>query len=176
MKNIDLRKRNRGACLLGVGKERFNFDSKSEFVKYKFLCCETMKISEWKKCREYSYSYYEWSQEIKNRFAKYNVRQLAEFEKYLELCIRKKTILSDSSNIIYAALIATALTILFSEVVVNYLGDNMFQWWIWIIFIAVVMLIVHLIITPINRNSLWKNFFSDYKEIIHQILAEKKLE
>lgn len=56
MIQYDIRRKEKGACVFKVGRDRFDFDRKEEFVKYKYLCCESMKKKEWKKCNDLPYS------------------------------------------------------------------------------------------------------------------------
>lgn len=177
----DIRRKERGSCVIKVGKERFNFDKKEELIKYKYLCCESMKKKEWKKCNDLPYSYYGWSQEIKNRYVKYNLQQLEEFKRYLELCTRKKRVFQEGSNLIYAALVATIFAVIFDQIIVpitkndTSLSDRRLDIIMLVLVLPLIIIyIIHSVFSPIKIDNLEKNMYCDYKAIIEEIIADKR--
>lgn len=182
MIQYDIRRKEKGACVFKVGRDRFDFDRKEEFVKYKYLCCESMKKKEWKKCNDLPYSYCKWSQEIKNKYVKYNLQQLEELKRYLELCIRKKSVFQDASNLVYAALTAAAFTMILDKIVIpivinnDYRNSSIVYIIVFVLVLFLIMYIVHSVLSTMKVDSLEKYMYCDYKEIIEEVMADKRKE
>ena len=170
----------RKSNIFDVGREQFGFDRRVEFVKYKYLCCEGMSQDEWLQCNNFPCSYYEWSEKIKHKYEGCNIQQLEEFKRYLELCIRKEWTNQESNNIIYAAMVASALTVIFDGIIIPYVTDlsllsNCALGILACIGVVIlVMFSVSTVYFNINKCNLEKNMYSDYKEIIERIIVDKK--
>ena len=175
-----MRRKEKGDCVYKVGKERFGFDENTELSKYKYLCCENMTGKEWKKRNGLPYSYYEWSRQIKSKYNQYNIEQLEEFSRYLELCVRNSNVYKESCDIIFAALAAAVITVIFDTIIVQIASRNDFfsNWRLLIIAFfgisVIVSVTVYVVVSWVKRGDFKKYFYSDYKEIIEEILVDKR--
>nr|DAQ50362.1 MAG TPA: hypothetical protein [Caudoviricetes sp.] len=168
-------------CINKIGKEKYNFNSKEEFIKYKYMCCVQMKKREWKKCREYdvSYSYSEWKGKIREKYNIYSKSQLEEFSRYLKLGVCDNNISREIKSVVWASLLSSAFAVVFENIVFPK-NQGRVVWIAIVLFIFLVaiavwgmLIIIFVVYTPIQNSNLEKEMYSDYQEIINELIREK---
>ena len=171
-------RKNRKSSFDTMGRERFNFVEKDEFLRYKYLCGERIGIIQWyTKCCDghMSYTYYEWENVIKKKYEVYTVQQLNEFEKYLELGNIKHGIHEVLDNIVYAALVSSFLAVIFSNIVVEVAkkGDYFIEFMVLILICFASAIIISFIFYSLKKKVLKKQMYQDYKSVIKSLCHEK---
>lgn len=180
------KRKDRKGCLVPVGKEQFGFCKGREMLRYKYLCHEKLTKDEWEQCERCDqcigmpYSYYDWSEEIKKKYGTYDLIQLIEFDKYLELCIRKRKVNQEASNILYAAMASCGLAIIFDNILFEYTGNMgliasiVIGLIVTLGIVFLIMVIVNAVFSPIHNNNLEWNMYKDYQSVIEEMIEAKK--
>ncbi|MBQ7359317.1 MAG: hypothetical protein IJW63_04380 [Lachnospiraceae bacterium] len=89
-------RKSRKECLEEIGLEVFDFNKEYELLKYKYLSFEKLSRKEWKqcqrciKCKGMPNKYCIWREEIREKYSNYNITELLDFKRYLELCAEKR--------------------------------------------------------------------------------------
>ena len=99
-------RKSRKGCLEEVGLEIFDFNKEHELLKYKYLSFETLSRKEWKqcqwciKCKGMPSKYYAWREEIREKYSDYNITELMDFGRYLDLCAGRRGIVFTRKSLI----------------------------------------------------------------------------
>lgn len=175
-------RKTRKNCIKKIGKEKYNFDAKDEFIIYKYICCAKMERKEWKKCKKYDmpYSYSEWERKIREKYSMYSKIQLEEFSKYLELGIRDNNTFRELNNIVFAALLSSVLAVVLGNLVLPKIQEVKTVWEFLIFLISilvnvtpVLVFVMYSVYIPMQNNNLEQEMYSDYKKVIDLIIKEK---
>lgn len=161
------------------GEEEFHFDFHKEKNIYLYLW--RMRSKE-KELQEKFDTYIEWKQYVWDKHAISNKKELIEFSKYLTQ--RKRNL---KPNREYANIFIPVLLTLVIEQGLEYIlgisidGLTLTEWWQWLIYIAIYLLIMLVFVLPMvmfcyhTMKPIWDNnsdesFLTDYKEIIDEML------
>lgn len=177
-----------GKTLDEIGKRRHDFNFKSERIIYSYLCCNRNRIIN-KELRNLSNDlkfeeYLQWKNYICNKYQNYSKEKLFEFSRYLNLRIRNIKPSHEYWNIMATALLSAVFALVLNaaiEIHLDFSNDT-----IWIILLVIIFLeilitisiayIIIKIVYPIFDNHFDENFLRDYKEIIDDIIKERKSE
>lgn len=165
-----------------IGKRWHNFDLKSEKKIYCYLCCMRDGIFKPRKLdNDLKFeSYQQWKKYVNNKYENFNVSELIEFSRYLNQGIRIIKPTQEYMTITITALMTWLLTVLLNFLVNrnidlrNTMLEDIIETVIFsIVFILLLFLFVMQTFIPILKNDAEKNFLSDYKEIIDEMISEK---
>lgn len=166
-----------------IGKACYGFDSELELIIYRYLCrfhTKKKKLHALHNDLKFD-TYRQWKQYVCNRYSNYRNEELMEFSRYLNHKKRCTSIFQ-----IYWPIVAPIIISVLSSTVVqkaydmyydNYKNSSLFTLILQAFFILVV--IIGLIISVIKasyillENSMEENFYTDYKEIIDEMIQQK---
>ena len=178
-----MRRKTQNECIRELGKERFKFEFDKKFVEYRYLCGTKMKKNEYRKCQKNNapYSYEQWEMKIKNKYIKYNKKQLEEFSRYLELGVWRKNKVKEVSSIFITAEVSGAVTIMFNLSIQTVIensaqalsrGKNVMVALI-LVMPIVLGIMIYMIDDLLNKKELEKKMYVDYQKIIKKLIHEK---
>lgn len=177
------RKRRYKRKLEGIGKNEFGFDVGLEKDIYCYLCCIPMRKGRIKKLTEKQKftSYQKWKQYVSGKYETYSRDCLIEFSRYLTQRIRNIKPVREAWAILFSSIIG----FLFSDIIGKMADDdfsflkasNVISLLAIIIILAIsifsLILIVRELVMPIFDNDIEENMFTDYKEIIDEMIKER---
>lgn len=179
-------KRRRKKTLEKIGNDYYGFRFQLEKNIYCYLCCKHGKRIEvyrgirfCKLDEEQQFNtYHQWRQYVYNKYCNYTTEKLSDFSRYLNQMIRDRKPNRENGIIVITAV----LTLLFSklyEKAEKYLSYILgYKYGLGIIVMVFACMVIAILISqitfPVFDNSIEENFFRDYKEIIDDILSEKK--
>lgn len=174
--------RNTKKTLEKIGKKWHNFDLKSEKTIYCYLCC--IRVGKCK-LRKLDYdlrfeSYLQWKKYVAYKYQNFDIDELIEFSRYLNQRIR---IIKPSHEYLVITITAV-ISALFTRLIDSYANmqiDSINLSMVNIIRIVLFLILIFIIVLffaiqmlmPILQNDVEKNFLSDYKEIIDEMINEK---
>lgn len=156
-------------------KNTFQFDEELELAVYRYVCNEKLTYRSWKKIRnKYSniQSYTEWKKYIVERYDKYTIEQLTEFQRYLNYMINIKKSANNFGTTVWCTAILSAMV----SVAFNFLISE--TDWFEILYKSIIIVIL----LPRLLKSTYKlvaaddcvcNMYEDYKEIIDELISNK---
>ena len=173
---IILKRNKRKSFIKANGIKNYGFDFDKEFNKYLFLCGEKIKKSQWKKLDDNDkfYTYEEWETSIKNKYTVYSMKALEQFYKYLNHCQRKiqphKEFINTYVSALFAFIIGFGVNTLSGIDII----DEQVIARIWLVFIIIIFsFVIKIGIRLFTNKNITYDFYSDYKEIIDNIIKEK---
>lgn len=194
---IKVLRTSRANCMNKIGKEKYDFDSKKEFIKYKYVCCVKLKICEWRLCNKddaLSYSYVDWAEKIREKYRKYNKCQLQEFSRYLKLGTFDNNSSREMKSIVFASLLSSSFAFILDDTSllelsnafadmsdkIEFLGTLkrivlaiMPLFVVGVIVTVAMLVIIRAIYLPIQDENLKKEMYNDYQKIIDELISEK---
>ncbi|MDE6750265.1 MAG: hypothetical protein K2K21_14570 [Lachnospiraceae bacterium] len=165
-----------------IGKRWHNFDLKSEKKIYCYLWFVRNGILKPQRLdNDLKFeSYQQWKKYVNNKYENFNVGELIEFSRYLNQSLRIIKPTQEYMMIIMTALMTLSLSKLIDFFVnrnielSNIMLENIIRTVIYsIVFILSIFFFVIPTFMPILKNDTEKNFLSDYKEIIDEMISEK---
>lgn len=166
-----------------IGKEEYNFDFQVEKDIYQNLCCNRVKkkvieMLEQKNLKFYTYS--EWKQYIYNKYKNCNRAQLLEFIRYLNQGIRNVKPFREVWDL-FVTVIMTLVFVEGGKALIEKLeslksnDDIIIEYLTVLIFIVITIFwVIRQVVMPILDNDIEKHLYKDYKEIIDEMIKEKK--
>lgn len=181
---IILKRDKRKSFIKANGIKNYGFNFKKEFNKYLFLCGERIKKSQWKKLDDNDkfYTYEQWETSIKTKYSVYSIKALEQFYKYLNHCQRKVQPDKEFINPYISALFTLIMTFFVTVLCAKTISEEQFsldcefliKFVLLLIIVSVILsLVIKLGIKSFTNKSIEYDFYSDYKEIIDNIIKEK---
>lgn len=168
--------------LYNTGKDYFDFDILDEQNKYDYLCFKDAKKAKKKKLdKKFWFAYYrEWEKYIREKYQSYDNDKLNEFGRYLNQLIRSREPKKDYMYLLIPVLLAEIVRIM-----LDYGTQFDFQtsdWSItpWLIALRILIIIFicirirESIFIPMFETSCQQHMLNDYKEIIDNMIYERK--
>lgn len=154
------------------GKE-FDFDVEREYAIYRFLCRKKLKPKTKVAINGYQFkSYKNWKNCIRQKYEKWDIEQLIEFKKFLNIKARETQTLNIIEN---SLLFSTFSVVLGFYIGATFKDTNVISVLVWmVIFQIFAYLTYRPIIKQVMESSLQLDFFKDYKKIIKKLIHEKR--
>lgn len=171
-------RKTRKSCYEKTGDKTFHFKLKEEKIIYKYICGDKLTINEWRKCKK-NYipkSYSQWREYISKKYCMYTKKQLEEFERYLRVGVRNCNTWVGFNNIVFAAVISAAVSVMFSWLTdtVGVAAIQIAEMLLVLFFPA--LFSIAICYWPIERAVVKQKFYEDYIEIIHSMIEQKNNE
>lgn len=161
------------------GERWFGFHYDTERTIYGYVCCVYVKKGKLRKLSDKLKfeSYHQWKQYIINKYKCFELDTLIEFSRYLNQRIRSVKPGYEFNSITAAAIMSWVVTKLmedFIEVEMAVKSNIICSMVTVIVTAAIVWAIVNLWYKCFWNNNTEENFYKDYKEIIDEIIEERK--
>lgn len=178
------RKRNR-KTLVVIGEKHYNFDLQLESAIYNYLCCKPIKKIKLKENQKFD-TYTQWKQYIRCRYQDYTENKLFDFSRYINQMIRDNQPSREHIIILVTAAFSTMFSVIIEaftdcNIDIPLIVDGQIKLQNLIVALGLIVLsfggitsIVTGLSSLIFRNSVEGNFCKDYKEIIDDMINEKK--
>lgn len=166
-----LKKNRRKRTLKVIGEECYKFDFELEEMIYRYMCCKQKRKNKLDEKLKFE-SYHQWKQYVRGKYEKYEDYHLTEFSRYLNQNIRDKNNFAEYDKSVITVIITFAIT----EVMELLINAN----WILELLINIIMTIVlifFIVFQTLNmriNDELPKYLLIDYKEIIDEIIKERR--
>lgn len=180
-----LKRKKRTRALYTIGNEYFEFNSNYEQKIYDYLCCNgsNKKLKKLKKClgKNAFTRYCDWENYVRNKYNNYDDVMLNEFSRHLNQRIRNNepgkkidTMMAEVS----LSFILTAITTSFISIKVdNTIGLPILFITVFLMISTIVFwagIIITKIYDSLSNRIKQQYFLTDYKEIIDNMLSERK--
>lgn len=167
-----------------IGERWYDFDFRLQKNIYCYLCCIRLQKRDFRKLDLKFESYQQWKQYVRDKYDKYEKDMLNQFSRYLNQRIRNAKCSNQYGDIIRNVLLTLVFTKLFDTFLDSYLQMD-FEGIPVIIGIVIILLLAFMLIAfigvalyqtlkPVIDDNMDENFLKDYKEIIDEIIIEKK--
>lgn len=156
--------------------ETFNFDIEKEKLIYSYLCKEKLSKRKSKLLSEdvRFLSYRAWKQYIVDKYNKYELHCLIEFDRMLSLLIRNSEGVTGFNKTIWTAYISVIFSIIVSGIMDN-MGIEIVRFVIGtlslIVFLIVLLFYVSNVFEEERKNL---HFYEDVEEIIRELILHKE--
>lgn len=158
-----------------IGEKYYNFNIQKELIIYKYLCKTKYYKKKFKKLQsDLKFdTYCEWENYVKEKHKDLSDEKLLEFSKFLNLQKRNERPVFEMMSWLMPAVFSVYINIC---VDIAYKDNNSLFSHIFIIIISYIffILIAREIIKPLLDECSRDNFFDDYKEIIDNLIKERK--
>ncbi len=175
--------RNKKRTLNNIGKKFYNFNFGYEKNIYRYVCYKQVKRKEQQKIEQFKFnSYKEWNNYVLKKYEDYELDELKEFSRYLNLIIRNNKPWQEYLRLITSICLTLFFTETFNEVISVWVEKNnsniIFSMIIWLISMFIVCFGVFIVmwqtIMPLLNDSIEENMLIDYKEIVDDMIKEKE--
>lgn len=166
-----------------IGKNCYGFDFVSERNIYCYLCCYHIKRRELRKLQDNLKfdTYRQWKRYVNNKYFNLSKEQLVEFSRYLNCEIRNISSFRKYWDIITPILLSILFAKICEAIISIYSEFLGTQIEIMLLITLLLEVLIIMILTPIIIKMMYpffdsnidENFYTDYKEIIDEIIVSK---
>lgn len=164
-----------------IGKEQFKFEISKEEDIY-LHCCGLLEERKEKKleCRVNTYS--EWKKGIQQKYEGKKEDFLEEFSRYLQNLININYPILEYNRIAVGVLMSVSLSVLTTEFIQNWnvpstlsvLETYLLDFLVFLLLMGGITFVIYATFSPVKDQSMRIAFLNDYKEIIDELIENKK--
>ena len=179
------RKKKNNKTLAQIGTEKYKFDFYSEQIIYKDLCCLRLNWREKRKLSKLQkyYRYRDWKNYIEKKYKAAGKEALIEFSRYLNQQLRNREISRDYWKLAIPVVFTISVTEVLSKLLPilydmygeygNFVNVIVVSLAI-VLFMIFIMFVIWNTMEPMWESNTEKNFLSDYKEIIDELIRDNQ--